>query len=73
MVERKLNGELEREIILTLTDWGIDQEVSVFDAETAEYVGIYSSRKISLLKEIAEKVLDKVELWLSKNKVPSSS
>jgi len=73
MVERKLNGELEREIILALTDWGIDREVSVFDSESAGYVGIYSSRKISLLKEVAEKVLDKVEAWLEKSKAPSSS
>lgn len=73
MTERKLNGDLEREIILALIDWSLDREISIFDAEAGEYIGIYSSRKISLLKEVAEKVLDKVEAWLEKNKAPSSS
>jgi hypothetical protein len=73
MVKQKLNGELEREIILTLTDWSIDREISIFDAETGGYIGIYSSRKISILKEVAEKILDKVEAWLEKNKAPSNS
>ena len=72
MVGKKLNSELEQDLIIALIDWGIKREICVFDPEYAGYISICSSRKISLLREISEKIIHKVEECSLKNKTPSS-